>query len=69
MLGGLSGANLVSWDALSDTFAYDPILDKWDPLAPMPVDTARGACAVGIHGDEIYLAGGKKFLISSHQPY
>lgn len=60
VLGGLSGTNLSSWNALSNTYVYDSEQDEWSPMAPMPADTARGACAVGVHGDEVYLAGGKK---------
>lgn len=58
MLGGLSGTNLSSWNALSDSYLYDPQSDTWTDLPPMPNGTARGACAVGVYGSTIYLAGG-----------
>ncbi|KAK5028808.1 hypothetical protein LTS07_006187 [Exophiala sideris] len=58
MLGNLSGTNFSSWNALSNSYVYDPELDTWTDLPPMPSGAARGACAVGVYGSTIYLAGG-----------
>ena len=59
VLGGLSGTNLSHWNAVAESFVYDPVSDRWSSIAPMPRGTARGACAIGIWGNEIWLAGGK----------
>lgn len=59
LLGGLSGENLLSWDSLDSSFEYDPTRDEWSSIASIPQGMARGASAVGVYGDEIYLAGGK----------
>ena len=66
MLGGLSGDNLVSWDSLNSSFVYDPTRDKWSSIASIPLGLARGASAVGVYGDEIYLAGGKWSNLRAH---
>jgi N-acetylneuraminic acid mutarotase len=58
ILGGLSGANITSWNAIPDSYVYDPKTDTWTEIAPMPPGSARGACAVGVHGSTVYLAAG-----------
>jgi N-acetylneuraminic acid mutarotase len=58
VLSGLSGANLTTWNAIPESYVYDPTANIWTEIAPMPRGTARGACAVGVHGPVIYLAGG-----------
>lgn len=66
MLGGLSGTNLSTWNAIGDSYVYESSNDTWSPLPFMPEGTARGACAVGVIGDEIYLAGGESpFTVGS----
>ncbi len=62
LLGGLSGTNLTEWSAVANSYVYDPTDDSWTEIASMPKGTARGACAVGRRGSEVYLAGGKHFL-------
>ena len=60
VLGSLSAG--VNWTALPDTYVYKPNNDSWTALAPMPEGTARGASAIGVYNDAVYLAGGKLFL-------
>jgi len=60
VLGSLSAG--VNWTALPDTYVYTPNNDSWTALAPMPEGTARGASAIGVYNDAVYLAGGKLFL-------
>ncbi|KAK5064998.1 hypothetical protein LTR84_000833 [Exophiala bonariae] len=58
LLGGLSGANMSTWNNLANSYVYDPSLDTWTEIAPMPEGTARGGAAVGVYGSTIILAGG-----------
>jgi N-acetylneuraminic acid mutarotase len=58
MLGGLSGTNMSSWNALPNSYVYDPEDDSWAELPSMPSDTARGGAAIGVHKSSIFLAGG-----------
>jgi len=60
VLGSLSAG--VNWTALPDTYVYTPGNDIWAALAPMPGGTARGASAIGVYNDTVYLAGGQLFL-------
>jgi N-acetylneuraminic acid mutarotase len=60
LLGGLNAG--VNWTALPDTYVYPPHNDSWIELAPMPEGTARGASAVGVYNNTIYLAGGQLYL-------
>jgi N-acetylneuraminic acid mutarotase len=59
LLGGLLGDNFTLWGATPNTYMLDTKTNRWSDLAPMPAHTARGACAVGVWGSEIFLAGGK----------
>lgn len=56
VLGGLSGG--ASWQAIGDSFAYDPAADRWSRLGDVPPAMRRGSAATGVHGDTVYLAGG-----------
>jgi N-acetylneuraminic acid mutarotase len=56
----LSGG--ASWQALRDSFAYDPRTNKWTTLPPMPAGTERGSAAIGVSGTKIYFAGGMRTL-------
>lgn len=58
LLGGLSGTNMSNWNSLANSYVYDPALDTWTEIAPMPEATARGGAAVGVYGTTIVLAGG-----------
>lgn len=61
VLGGLSGG--ASWQALGDSFVYNPVTDRWTALPPMPSGIERGSAAMGVHGTRVYLAGGMRTLI------
>src|SRR5215470_2069908 len=50
--GGNSGA------ALSDVERYDPVLDAWTTLAPMP--TARSGAVAAVIDDGIFVIGGRQ---------
>ncbi|QKV96048.1 kelch repeat-containing protein [Streptomyces sp. NA02950] len=63
VLGGLSGG--ASWQALGDSFVYDPHADRWRRLPSMPAGIERGSAAMGVHGSRIYLAGGMRTLTPS----
>lgn len=58
LLGGLSGTNMSSWNGLPNSYVYDPDLDTWTEITPLPEGTSRGGAAVGVHGTTIFLAGG-----------
>ncbi|KAF2167493.1 hypothetical protein M409DRAFT_22302 [Zasmidium cellare ATCC 36951] len=60
VLGSLGAGG--NWTALRETYAYDPFLDAWQSLAPLPFGTERGSSAVGVWNNTIYLAGGMQFL-------
>ncbi|GAA3935517.1 Kelch repeat-containing protein [Actinoplanes auranticolor] len=60
VLGGLSGGS--SWQALRDSYVYDPANDRWSTLPPMPAAIARGSAAMGVQGTRIHLAGGMRTL-------
>ncbi|MGN9786440.1 Kelch repeat-containing protein [Nonomuraea sp. ZG12] len=60
VLGALSGGS--SWQALRDSYVYDPGTNRWTELAPMPAGTERGSSAMGVRGTKIYLAGGMRTL-------
>ncbi|KAI0131957.1 hypothetical protein BJ170DRAFT_679855 [Xylariales sp. AK1849] len=55
----------TDWNAISDSWFYDPWNDTWTGLPAMPKGTARGAAAVGVYGKTVYLAGGTTY----QQPY
>lgn len=62
LLGGLAVAPDGAWRAVPDSWVYDPKNDEWNPINPMSNATARGSAAMGVHGTEIYLAGGMTTL-------
>lgn len=64
LLGGLVEGSLspgisMNWVASKACHAYDVSTDVWSELPPMPNGTERGSAIVGVHGEMIYLAGGK----------
>ncbi|HWU36144.1 MAG TPA: kelch repeat-containing protein, partial [Candidatus Acidoferrum sp.] len=44
------------WVPVNDAWEYDPLMDKWRALAPMP--TARGAGVAASVGEKLYVIGG-----------
>src|SRR6266851_1472654 len=52
--GGNSGV------ALSDLQRYDPVLDAWITLTPMPTATARAGAAAAVIDDGIFVIGGRQ---------
>ncbi|MGI5150960.1 Kelch repeat-containing protein [Plantactinospora sp. CA-294935] len=60
VLGGLSGG--ASWEALGNSFVFDPATNRWSSLPPMPADVLRGSAAIGVSGSKIYLAAGMRTL-------
>ena len=62
LLGGLAVAPDGAWRAVANSWVYDPKCSEWTPISPMPNGTARGSAAMGVHGTNIYLAGGMTIL-------
>ncbi|KAI5361662.1 Putative galactose oxidase/kelch, beta-propeller, kelch-type beta propeller [Septoria linicola] len=60
VLGGLSAGD--EWLAQDISMVYSPSSNSWQPRSPLPAGTARGACAVGVYRNKIYLAGGMTYL-------
>ena len=60
VLGGLSGG--ASWEAVGDSFVYDPSKNRWTTLPVMPAEVLRGSAAIGVHGTKILLAAGMRTL-------
>jgi N-acetylneuraminic acid mutarotase len=57
VLGGLNGFNNTR-RTVGTVFEFDPAVKQWKELDPMPKGTERGASAVAVKGNSIYLAGG-----------
>jgi len=55
-LGGNANNANISNTALTDAEVYDPLLDQWTALAPLPTAEWDGACAAA--NNKIYLFGG-----------
>jgi N-acetylneuraminic acid mutarotase len=51
--GGMSQAS-------AQTFVYDPVMNDWNELTPMPSGTERAASCVAVFGTELYLFGGAR---------
>ncbi|RFN40762.1 kelch domain-containing protein 8a [Fusarium flagelliforme] len=62
LLGGLSEATDGAWRAFPESWVYNPDLDEWTELEPVPEDQERGSAAVGVYGNIIYMAGGMRTL-------
>ncbi|KAI0886550.1 galactose oxidase [Annulohypoxylon maeteangense] len=63
VLGGLTGDGVDQiWRSTPDCFVYDILNGTWTALPPMPTGQGRGASAVGISGNTVYLAGGMERL-------
>lgn len=48
----------LSFDAQGEVLSYDPAADAWGTATAMPTGTERGASAVAVYDDRIYLFGG-----------
>ncbi|KAI0890800.1 galactose oxidase [Annulohypoxylon nitens] len=63
VLRGLTGDGVdLVWRSAPDCFVYDPSNGTWTALPPTPDGQGRGASAVGVAGNAIYLAGGLERL-------
>jgi N-acetylneuraminic acid mutarotase len=62
LLGGMNDAPDAAWEGFPQSFVYKSATDVWVPLPPMPVEERRGAAAMGVYNDIIYLAGGLRRL-------
>ncbi|KAF4992806.1 hypothetical protein FGRMN_6908 [Fusarium graminum] len=62
LLGGLSTLDNGAWRAFPSSWVYNPDLDEWTELDPLPEGEERGSAAVGVHGSIIYMAGGLSIL-------
>lgn len=56
----LPDAGAPAWNPIANAWEYDPAIDEWKELAPMP--TKRGAAAAGVAGGKIYITGGANSL-------
>jgi N-acetylneuraminic acid mutarotase len=63
-LGGLADAadGSPAWEAVSDSWVYDPRKKIWTSIAPVPEDEKRGSAGMGVYKDLIILAGGMRVL-------
>jgi N-acetylneuraminic acid mutarotase len=48
------------WNPVNNAWEYDPAIDEWKELAPMP--TRRGAASAGVANGKIYVTGGANSL-------
>ena len=67
VLGGMVDAvtsDGPAWQAVPDSFVYNPATNTWSSLPPLPaaVGEARGSAAVGVSGSVVFLAGGLRVL-------
>ncbi|HEX3671519.1 MAG TPA: hypothetical protein VHT92_07435 [Candidatus Cybelea sp.] len=63
--GGFAAQNGA---AVNDANVYDPIGDKWSPIAPLP--HALGSVSIAVLGDQIQLVGGRDVhSVRSHYVY
>jgi N-acetylneuraminic acid mutarotase len=60
------GGQLMSGET-ARTLAYDPTLDEWADLSPMP--TARGGGAAAVIDDRIYVVGGRSPAANAFEVY
>ncbi|KAL0579166.1 hypothetical protein V5O48_002847 [Marasmius crinis-equi] len=61
VLGGLVGQGGV-WVRTGRAFEYCPQSDAWTELPSLPEGAERGSSAVGVWGDQVFLAGGMRTL-------
>jgi N-acetylneuraminic acid mutarotase len=56
-----------AWEPIADVWEYDPAVDSWKSLAPLP--TKRGAAVAVEVGGKIYVIGGATTVANSKDPY
>jgi hypothetical protein len=56
-----------AWEPIADVWEYDPSVDSWKSLAPLP--TKRGAAVAVEVGGKIYVIGGATTVAGSKDPY
>jgi hypothetical protein len=69
LLGGLLGLNMTLWGGVPNAYKYDAERDEWSAIEDMPAGTERGACAVGVSGEEVFLAGGMLLVPLFYLPF
>jgi N-acetylneuraminic acid mutarotase len=50
----------LTFDAVGQTWSYDPATDVWSERAPLPAGTERGAAATAVIDGLIYVVGGER---------
>ncbi|KAF2187082.1 galactose oxidase [Zopfia rhizophila CBS 207.26] len=64
LLGGLANAlDGGSWQAIPDSWVYDPKKNAWEEIDAMPTAEARGSATMGVYEGKIFLAGGMRTLV------
>ncbi|KAI9171816.1 Kelch-like protein terF [Paramyrothecium foliicola] len=63
LLGGLAETPEGAWEAVPDSWVYEPATETWTRLPSMPQGTARGSATLAVHGHLIILAGGMRKLV------
>ncbi|KAL0576559.1 hypothetical protein V5O48_005423 [Marasmius crinis-equi] len=61
VLGGLNGQQ-GAWVRTGRAFEYCPQSDAWTELSSLPEGAERGSSAVGVWGNQVFLAGGIRTL-------
>src|ERR1700720_2015012 len=56
-----------AWEPIAETWEYDPAVDSWKSLAPVP--TKRGAAVAVEVAGKIYVIGGATTVAGSKDPY
>jgi N-acetylneuraminic acid mutarotase len=56
----LPEAGPPGWTPINNAWEYDPAVDEWKELAPMP--TRRGAASAAVANGKIYVTGGANIL-------
>jgi N-acetylneuraminic acid mutarotase len=69
MFGGFKYPDLgkPGWQPIDNAWEYDPAMDSWRALAPMP--TKRGSPVAVAHGGKIYVIGGASMHPGSKEPF
>ena len=57
----------AAWEAIDNTWEFDPATDSWKPLAPLP--GKRGSAIAAEVGGKIYVIGGATTMEGSKDPF